>query len=276
MALGTYPELSAEAARRKYGPWAVIAGASDGTGAAYARSLAGLGINLVLIARREAALAGLAAELQAAHGVQTRILVQDLMEADAGGRILAASADLDVGLYISNAGADGGGSAYVGSPADRWLNVINMNVRAVAWTAHGFAQRMTARGAGGILLMSSLAALGGQPWLAIYSATKAFEMVLAEALWAELAEAQIDVLAVLAPAMNTPTFQAGVAGTDYDLAGVFEPEDVVREALAHLPHGPLLMYPFGPDAADVEQLTAARLERLNAMAEIGKSLIKKA
>ena len=275
MAIGSFDDLSAAAARDTYGPWAVIAGASDGTGEAFARSLARLGVNVLLIARREPALRALAAELTAAHAVQTRVLVQDLMAPDAGHNILSAAEQLDVGLYISNAGADGGGSAYIDSPAERWLNVINMNVRTVAQTVHGFARRFTARRRGGILLMSSLAALGGQPWLAMYSATKAFEMVLAEALWSELADAKVDVLAVLAPAMNTPTFRAGVAGTDYDLSTVFEPDDVVREALAHLPHGPLLIYPFGPEADGVQQLTRARADRVIAMAAIGKSLIKK-
>ena len=276
MPLGAYPSPVRETAITQYGPWAVITGASDGTGAEFARQLASLGINVMLVARRAAPLAELAAEIEAAHRVETRVLVQDLMAADAANNILRAADDLEVGLYVSNAGADGGGSPYLESPAQRWLNVINMNVSTVAQAAHGFGGKMADRGRGGMLLMCSLAALGGQPWLAMYSATKAFEMVLAEALWAELEESHVEVLAVLAPAMDTPTFRRGVEGTDYDVSLAFDPTLVVREALAHLPHGPLLIFPYGPAGEEQDTPTRIRKERVMAMAEIGKSLFKKA
>jgi len=275
MTLGQHPHLDSAAALKDYGPWAVISGASDGTGAGYARRLAAAGLNIVLIARRAEALAAVAKDLEGRFGVSTRTLALDLMSADAGERILDATADLDVGLYISNAGADGGGSAYLNSPVERWQNVINMNVRTVATTAHGFGKRLAARKRGGLLLMSSLAALGGQPWLAMYSATKAFEMVLAEALWAELGESGIHVLSVLAPAMTTPTFHRGVAGTDFDITTAFDPDVVVAEALAHLPHGPLLIFPNSPNGESTAPLTASRRERVEMMAEIGKSLFQK-
>jgi short-subunit dehydrogenase len=274
MTLSAFPDLDVETARQLYGPWAVIAGASDGTGAAYARCLASLGVNVMLVARRGVALEQLAGDIRAAHGVQTRVLVQDLMALDAGAAILQAAAELDVGLYVSNAGADGGGSAYVDSPVERWLNVVNMNVRTVTHATHGFGQRFSARGRGGILLMCSIAALGGQPWLAMYSATKAFEMVLAEALWAELGGSGVDVLALLAPAMDTPTFRRGVAGTDYDVSQAYSADSVAREGLAHLRHGPLLIYPFTMSEAEAAALTDTRASRLDAMAQIGRSLMK--
>jgi short-subunit dehydrogenase len=276
MTLREYPELDAKTARLRYGPWAVIAGASDGSGAAYAQRLGALGLNVMLVARRGDALAELAAAIRAAHGVQTRVLVQDLMALDAGAAILRASEDLDVGLYVSNAGADGAGSAYLDGEVDRWLNVINMNVRTVTVTTHGFGQRLRLRGRGGLLLMCSIAALGGQPWLAMYSATKAFEMVLAEALWSELGESNIDVLALLAPAMDTPTFRRGVAGTGFDVSQAYGADEVAREGLAHLAHGPLLIYPFTMSEAEAIALTDTRTNRVKAMAEIGSSLKKSA
>src|SRR5271165_1105083 len=104
------PSLDRNAYSQKYGPWAVITGASDGTGAAYARQLAALGLNLVLIARRPEPLAALAAELEAAHGVRTRTASIDLYQPGAGERVFAASEGLEVGLYVSNAGADPNGS----------------------------------------------------------------------------------------------------------------------------------------------------------------------
>ena len=275
MTLSAYPDLDQVSARSKYGPWAIVTGASDGTGAAFARHLAALGINVMLVARRADALEAVAADITQTHGVKTRTLVQDLKAIDAGAAILQASRDLDIGLYISNAGADGAGSAFVESPAERWLSVINMNVRTVAHAANGFAQRFVQRGHGGILLMCSIAALGGQPWLAMYSATKAFEMVLAEALWSELGEAGIDVLAVLAPAIDTPTFRRESQGTGYDVSLAHPADDVVREALAHLRAGPLLIYPFTMSDQEAAQLTEQRSSRVRAMAEIGKTLMKK-
>jgi short-subunit dehydrogenase len=275
MPLGFYPDPVRDTAVAQYGPWAVITGASDGTGAEFAKLLASLGINVMLVARRAVPLAELAKEIEAQYRVQTRVLVQDLMALDAGTNILRAAEDLEVGHYVSNAGADGGGSPYLASPVERWLNVINMNCRTVAQAAHGFGGKMAERGRGGMLLMCSIAALGGQPWLAMYSATKAFEMVLAEALWAELHESHVEVIAVLAPAMDTPTFRRGVEGTDYDVSLAYDPKLVVREALAHLPHGPLLIFPFGPEGDDAEISTQARKTRVIEMAEIGKSLFKK-
>src|SRR5277367_1740824 len=96
--------------KAKYGPWAVISGASDGTGAAYARQLAALGLNLVLIARRIESLATLAREIKTTHGVQTRVASIDLFQPDAGSQVVAAAQGLEIGLYVSNAGADPNGA----------------------------------------------------------------------------------------------------------------------------------------------------------------------
>jgi NAD(P)-dependent dehydrogenase (short-subunit alcohol dehydrogenase family) len=98
--------LDGAAFAAKFGPWAVIAGASEGTGACYAEELAALGINLLLVSRRPDALEALGERLAAAHGIEFRTLALDLSETGAGTRIVEAAADLDVGLYISNAGAD--------------------------------------------------------------------------------------------------------------------------------------------------------------------------
>src|ERR1700733_10246247 len=97
--------LSGERMRAKYGPWAVIAGASEGTGAEYARQLAALGIHCVLVARRAEPLRQLAAELTSQYKVQIRVLSLDLSTPDAAQRMKASTADLEVGLYVSNAGA---------------------------------------------------------------------------------------------------------------------------------------------------------------------------
>ena len=70
--------LDPAAFRSRYGPWAVIAGASEGTGECYARELASMGINLVLVSRRQAALDTLGEALKAEQGIEYRTLAQDL------------------------------------------------------------------------------------------------------------------------------------------------------------------------------------------------------
>src|SRR5260370_25018346 len=169
--------------RAKYGPWAVISGASDGTGAAYARELAAKGLNLVLIARRLQPLQTLATDLERAFGVQTRTASIDLYQPGAGARVLAAADGLEVGLYVSNAGADTNGVMFLDAPLDAWRSLINRNVNVVVEAVYGFAGPMRARGRGGLILMSSATALGGQAGVAIYSSTKAFDLNFAESLW---------------------------------------------------------------------------------------------
>jgi uncharacterized protein len=259
--------LSAERMRDKYGPWAVIAGASEGTGAEYARQLAALGIHCLLVARRTEPLQQLARELEDRYHVLTRVLSVDLSTPDAAQRMTAAAADIEVGLYVSNAGADPTGKYFLDVPLDQSHRLINLNVRTVVDAVHAFAPPMKARGRGGVLLMSSGAALGGQPRVAIYSGTKAFEVNFGESLWIELRKFGIDVLSVAAPAMDTPVLRAALAARNLKPQGVYDPKDVVRIALQHLPLGPTYVFPLGPHE-QADALNEARRARLLAVADI--------
>jgi len=261
---------SAEQMRAKYGPWAVIAGASEGTGAEYARQLATLGIHCLLVARRTEPLERIARELQDRHRIQTRVLSIDLSSPDAAQRIKAAAADIEVGLYVSNAGADSTGRHFLDVPLEQTHRLINMNVCTVVDAVYAFAPAMKARGRGGILVMSSGAALGGQPRVAIYSGTKAFEVNFAESLWVELRKFGIDVLSVAAPAMDTPVLRAALAAKNLEPQGIYDPKEVVRIALQYLPIGPTYVFPLGPhESADV--LNEARRARLLGVTEITKA-----
>jgi short-subunit dehydrogenase len=267
MSANSQPSVSAEHMRAKYGPWAVIAGASEGTGAEYARQLAALGIHCLLVARRKEPLQQLAQELTDTHRVQTRVLSIDLSTPDAAQRMKSAAADIEVGLYVSNAGADPAGQYFLDVPLEQSHRLINMNVYTVVNAVHAFAPPMKARGRGGILLMSSGAALGGQPRVAVYSGTKAFEVNFGESLWIELRKFGVDVLSVAAPAMDTPVLRAALAARNLKPEGVYDPKDVVRTALQHLPVGPTYVFPLGPhETADA--LNEARRSRLLAVTEI--------
>jgi len=256
------PDIDAAAFAAKYGPWAVIAGASDGTGADFAEQLAEMGLNLLLAARRGDLLDELAGRLRAEHGVETRTLVVDLMRPDAADRMLEASADLDVGLYVSNAGVGDQGVPFIDADLDAAKRVIALNVETLTAALHGFGRRLRDRGRGGIVVMSSSAALGGRPYFAMYSATKGYGLLLAESLWAELRPEGVDVVAVVSQAMTTPTMLRGRAGQTIPDGYAYRPADVARAGLASLGVSPLFV--FGDQAGkDVpEQILDDRLRRL--------------
>lgn len=262
--------LDAEKFAEKFGPWAVIAGASEGTGECYARQLAQMGINLVLVARRGEALAALGQELAADFGIAFRAVVQDLSEPGAGRTLVEKTADLDVGLYISNAGADNF-SSFFDDDAEIAHRLVRMNVSTLIDATNGFGRRFLARGRGGIVIMASGAGLGGQPNLVMYAATKAFEITFAESLWAEYHERGIDVIAVAAPIMKTPMLLRTVPA-GFDLSNVYEPADVTHNALAGLAAGePLQIVPDGPGQERSLQIEADRKARLIGFVEFNKS-----
>jgi short-subunit dehydrogenase len=270
MSAQTQPPLSAERMRTKYGPWAVIAGASEGTGAEYARQLAAVGIHCLLVARRAEPLGKIAQELSEKYRVQARVLSVDLSAPDAAQRMKNAVVDVEVGLYVSNAGADSTGMHFLDVPLESSHRLINMNVATVVDAVYAFAPAMKARGRGGIVLMSSGAALGGQPRLAMYSGTKAFELNFGESLWIELRKSGVDVLTVAAPAMDTPVLREALAARNLQPQGVYDPKEVVKIVLEHLPAGPTYVFPLGPHQS-ADALNEERRSRLLAVAEITKA-----
>jgi short-subunit dehydrogenase len=215
----------------RYGPWALVAGASAGLGAAFAHALAARGLNLVLVARRAEALESVAASL---GQVQTRRVVADLATEDGLASVTSACAGLPIGLVVCNAAYSPIG-AFVDLPTDDALQALYLNARAPMLLAHHFLPAMVARGTGGLVIMSSLSGLQGSPPISVYAATKAFGAILAEGLWAELRGTGVDVVAALAGAIETP----GLAASKPKRApGTLAPERVAEAALRALGHGP--------------------------------------
>ena len=180
--------------RARYGPWALVTGASDGIGRETAVCLAKTGLHLALVARRRAALESLADELAASHRIETRVLDFDLGAPDAPEALFAATADLDIGLVVACAGF-GTSGRFLETDTDSELEMIDVNCRAVLALSKGFAQRFLLRNRGGLVLMSSLLAFQGVPLAANYAATKAYVQTLAEGLHLELSPLGIDVVA---------------------------------------------------------------------------------
>jgi short-subunit dehydrogenase len=257
--------------RDRYGPWAVIAGGSDGTGAAFARDIAASGINLLLVARRQGPLDTLAEELRQSHGIEVRTLSLDLNAPDAARRMADAVSGEEIGLYISNAGAEKGGHSFLGTSLETIHSLIARNVVTVADACHIFGAPMVKRGRGGVVLMGSGAGLGGQPGVAAYSGVKGFVLNLAESLWAEWRSSGIDVIGIAAPVMDTPTLR-DVLG-EMKIPGIYEAEDVARNALEKLQgHGPSYVYPLEPSIEEAERQSGARRDRVLAVEKITASL----
>jgi hypothetical protein len=220
----------------KYGPWAIVAGASEGLGAAFAEALAARGLNLVLVARRGALLEDVATRIRKS-GVEVRTLVCDLAHVDLAKTIETATSDLVIGLVVYNA-AYVPVSDLVGRSFDDLLRVVDVNVRGPLTFARTFAPNMVSRGRGGIVLMSSLAGFQGSPRIAAYAASKAFNIVLGESLWSELRPHGVDIVVSCAGAIRTPGYAKTAHG---DAPGTLDARAVAEETLNALGRGPIVV-----------------------------------
>jgi short-subunit dehydrogenase len=229
---------ASEAFRQKYGPWALVAGASEGIGAAFAEELAARGVHLVLIARRAEPLEDLARRIRASHAVEVRTASIDLGAPSLLDDVRGAMDGLDVGLLVYNAALAFIGPFLEQSVADK-LRVLDVNCRGPVVLSDELGRRMAARGRGGIILMSSLAGTLGTPFVATYAATKAFNLVFAESLWDELREKGVDVLACRAGATRTPAYERSNPAPSP--TPVMDPRPVAVEALDALGKGPSMV-----------------------------------
>ena len=213
----------------RYGPWAVVTGASCGIGRALAGGLADAGLNLVLVARHRPRLDSLAASLTAQHGVQVRVIAVDVAQEDHLETIRLVTDRLDVGLLVASAGF-GSSGPFLEADIATETEMLLVNGRAVLQACHHFGRCFRARGGGGLVLLSSIAAFQGMPYAAHYAATKAYVQSLAEGLQVEL---QGDGIAVLAAAPG-PTHSGFAARAGMRLGAAMEPEALTQPILAAL------------------------------------------
>jgi short-subunit dehydrogenase len=231
----------------KYGPWALVAGASDGVGAAFAEGIAERGVNVVLLARRQGVLDEVAAGIEARTGVETRTLAVDLAEHDATSAIAAATDDLDIGFLVYCAGADPNFQPFLANPIATAEAMVHRNCVVPMQLCHHFAPAMVQRRSGGIVLFGSGAGLAGGPNMVAYGATKAFDMVFAEALWSELHDKGVDVLGLILGKTNTPALRrlehsrGHLSSEDEAPSDAASVEEVISEAFDNLTNGPTVM-----------------------------------
>ena len=221
-----------------YGPWAVIAGGSEGVGAEFARLLAQAGVNLVLIARKPGPLQDTAQRCREI-GVDVRTVATDLLDPTAVEQITGATGGLDVGLLIYNAGASTCNEPFLDAPLDDFRKVLDLNVTRMMELVQHYARPMVARQRGGVLIVGSLSGYMGADRHSVYGGAKAFSRIFAESLWLELREHNVDVVELVLGVTRTPAMER--VGLNFDVPGMIvnDPADVAAEGLANLANGPV-------------------------------------
>src|SRR3984885_1353376 len=178
--------------KERFGPWALVTGASSGIGTEFARRIAAAGINVVLVARREAALQELARSIAADFGVHCRALAMDLSQEDFLASLAGATNDLDIGLVVSNAGTANPGDFV---KLDRQLLEVALGLKTMAHLdiTHHFGARLAKRRRGGLILVGAMGAENGIPNIANDGGAKAYVHSLGEALHHEFKHLGVDV-----------------------------------------------------------------------------------
>jgi short-subunit dehydrogenase len=214
----------------RFGPWALVTGASSGIGREFAAQLAANGFNLVLVARRVDALRELGEDLAIQYGIEFRAIGLDLAQPDFLDQLVRETRDLDIGLVISNAGTAEPG-AFLAADLDALHQRLRLNTAAHLDLTHHFGQQLARRGRGGILLVSAAGSRHSVPNMASDAAAKTYVLVLGKALHTELAPRGVTVTVLLPGATDTPAMEQ--LGFDRD-ATPMKPTPAVQVAVEGL------------------------------------------
>lgn len=223
--------------KEKYGPYALVAGGSDGLGFAFAEAAARRGLNLVLIARQPERLHAAAERLKAAYHIDVIAIAADMADFEQVKERINALL-VSIGLLIYNAAYAPIGR-FENTSEERLSLAVDVNVKAPLLLTKLLTEPMIARKRGGIVLMSSLAGGQGSPNIATYAATKSFNAILAEGVWKELKPHGIDVVACCAGAILTPGYRK--AEKTKPAPGTLEASEVAEQALNALGKGPIVI-----------------------------------
>ena len=175
--------------------WVLISGASEGIGRELAKQFAANQFKLVLMARNESRLTGLANELKDKHRIETKSIVGDLSDRETPERIFRACRELPISILVNNAGFGWQGS-FAEEELKQAADMVEVNVSALVRLTHLFLAPMLARHEGRILNVASTAAFQPGPFTAIYYATKAFVFSFSLALAEELRGSGVSVTAL--------------------------------------------------------------------------------
>jgi uncharacterized protein len=192
--------------KKRFGPWALVTGASSGIGKEFARQIAASGINVVLVARRDALLAELGRAISQEFDVQYRALAMDLSQEGFIAGLADATHDIDIGLVVSNAGTGNSGEFL---KLDRQLlqATLRLNTMAHLDITHHFGAKLAERRRGGIILVGAMGAENGVPCMANDGAAKAYVHSLGEALQYEFKPLGVYVTVLAAGFTNTAVLE---------------------------------------------------------------------
>lgn len=218
---------------KRYGPWALIAGATQGIGEQYSLQLAARGLNVLLIARGQQGLDTVAENIRNQYAVAVDTLAVDLASLDIAEQLKHFVGDREVGLLVYNAIYSHIGEFLKDDISSKMLS-IDVNCRGPLIFVDHLARPMIERKRGGVILMSSMSGFQGSALVSNYAATKAFNTILAESLWEEFKRDNVDVLCVVAGATRTPNFNRQTPANKAESAFPMQPSSVVKEALIAL------------------------------------------
>src|ERR1700731_1643712 len=198
--------MRAQIDKRRFGPWAVITGASSGIGKEFARQIAASGVHVALVARREPLLRTVGAECTRASGVEHRIIPLDLSEPDFLPVLADATRDLDVGLVVSNAGT-GSPGRFLDKSREELMQLLRLNTAAHLDIARHFGERLVRRGSGGLMFVGAMGADNGIPFMANEAGAKAYVRSLSLSLHDELKSHGIHVTVLPPASIETPVLE---------------------------------------------------------------------
>ena len=224
----------------KYGEWALITGASSGIGEAFARTLAKLGLNIILVARRKEKLVALAVELESQFDIKTLVVTLDLTLDNFLEDLLKQIGDKKVGMLINNAGF-GSIGLYTKNDSDHEADMVKLHCLAPTILTHYFSRPMINRRQGGIIFVGSIFSYQPMPYVSTYAATKVFNTFLGKSLWCEFKKYNVDVLA-LNPGGTRTEFASLTNRLNSGIAD--GPMDVVKTALKSLGKRPSVIHGF--------------------------------
>jgi short-subunit dehydrogenase len=261
--------------KQKYGRLALIAGASEGIGAAYSNYLAAEGMDLILIARRKEPLEQLAASLKNNYNIEVECISCDLSEQGAAQQLKDMLQGREINLLVYNAAL-----SYIGPFEKNSIEHHNQIARANMVTPMNMVQlfgtEMVQKGRGAIVLMSSLAGFQGSGFLAVYAASKAFNRVLGESLWYEWKDRGVDVIACCAGATASPNYLGTNPGkTGFFAPRVQSPAEVVSECFKWLGKKPSFVSGRGNRLASFfMQKLLSRKMAINIMGDTAKKMYR--
>jgi short-subunit dehydrogenase len=217
----------------RYGPTALVTGASSGIGEQFAHQLAARGFNLLLTARRETLLEALKTRLENEFDIEASCCVcdmSDLMQVDT---LIERAQSKGVGLVISNAGYGVAKGDFVSIAGEELEAMYCANALAPARLAHALLPAMIENKRGGFIFTGSMEGDAIFPWSAAYAASKAFLHSLVMALWLEVKGSGVDIL-LLAPGSTDTNAPINQGISRDQLVGIMSPAEVARQALDHL------------------------------------------